>query len=306
MATELKLDSQLVREGYILAFFSKRRFSEIASEVRDVFDYWLTHVPNDSLKWAITSSSSEELKPCTSATLKRVRKLLDAESSRSRPRTNILICGEDANNPEYSFVAFAREEFEDSPNLVNETNLVELRYPRSFFERTGPPPFSEIARRVGEMLTYDSGYGSLALNWFDETDVDSAGEILRPVAMRHPGFDVHFNSRTKSLLGRRSRGARWLTFLSSDLIQKLDGVQGMKDLAAGVRVAEGRHGVLLQAGDTPPVGDLKYGEDLPLLRSVAKAIEPVTFFDDDVLLHNLFASKPEMLRRWERRFFDDF
>jgi hypothetical protein len=203
-------------------------------------------------------------------------------------------------------VVFATEEFENSPNLVNETNLVELRYPRSFADRTDVPSFPEIARRVGELLPYDSGYGSPALNWFDETDVDSIGEILRPAAMRYPGFDVHFNGSTRYLLGRRSRGARWLTFLGNDLVQKLGDVQGMKDLAAGVHVVEGRNGILLQAGDTPSVGDLKFGEDLPLLRSVARAIEPVTFFNDGVLQNNLFASDPEMLRRWERRFFDDF
>ena len=59
---------------------------------------------------------------------------------------------------------------------------------------------------------------------------------------------------------------------------------------------------MLRAGQLPEPGDFNRKQDLPLVASVARAIEKVTFFQDPNMLRMIFNLDEAKLERWERRF----
>jgi hypothetical protein len=128
--------------------------------------------------------------------------------------------------------------------------------------------------------------------------------VIASTAFRSHGYDVANTLYTNTALGDRSRGARWLTMLGTDLVDRLGGKSALAaKLIDGVDVVEGAHGILLRAGKAPEIGDVNRQQSTPLLASVAEAIERVTFFGDKGL-GPLFGG-PEPRNRWERRFWPD-
>jgi hypothetical protein len=62
--------------------------------------------------------------------------------------------------------------------------------------------------------------------------------------------------------------------------------------------------VIIQAGRVPELGDRNRQQDLPLLRAVARLLEPVTLFRELDLLSYFANFDEDLLQRWERRFLD--
>ena len=160
---------------------------------------------------------------------------------------------------------------------------------------------AELARGFAADLPYSSGYASPALSFIAESKLPAAGKVIVPAAFRHPGYDVHDNQDTRGFIGGRVIGARWLTFLGPELVKQLGGKKALAAALPGVTVVPAGHGVMLRAGTEPELGDSNRRIDTPLLRSVARMLEPVTFFEN-TQLKGLFGGDLDRLDRWERRF----
>jgi len=294
----------LVRDGLILAFFAPRPFADMAAGVASAFDEWLKFVPADSLKWAKVGANAEDVSPADSRTISRCRALLDPAKAQKRDPTAFSIEGPEAVNPGFRFQVFGTREIKQRQAL-QQTNLVEMRFPTEILKEKGIPTFISLSTRIAEAVPYDSGYCSIALNWAAEGLLSEAGVVIVPLAMRHPGFDVHRNLRTRGVLGRQLRGPGWLTFVSVELVETLGGEDQLRHkLDPGVEVARAGNGLLLRAGEAPEIADVNRKERLPLLRSVARAIEPVTRFRDKLLEGGVFNDDSEKFQRWLRRFLD--
>jgi hypothetical protein len=61
---------------------------------------------------------------------------------------------------------------------------------------------------------------------------------------------------------------------------------------------------MIRAGLIPEIGDKAQKQGTPLLNAVAKILEPVTAFEEVVLLGSLAKWDKDFLRWWERRFLD--
>jgi hypothetical protein len=152
-------------------------------------------------------------------------------------------------------------------------------------------------------LPYISGYTSPALHWVLTRGMDK----IRALAARHPGFDVARNSKTRYWIGDHARGARWVTFLGPALGERLGGPPAMaKDLGTSIDVTTVGEGTMIRAGAEPELGDVNKNIGLPLLRKVAKLIEPVTMFNERALVMCEFFDGYDdpFLEKWERRFLD--
>ena len=208
------------------------------------------------------------------------------------------IMGEEKLNSDYMFSTIGKNDL-----FNEETNLIEMRFPSDFLQQFGGKEFLVWSLKIAESLSYDTGYASLALNWAVESELRSAAKIIMPLALRHPGFDVHRNNSSRYDLGTKSRGARWLTFLSNENVNILGGQEQIqKQLDPKVEILEVGKGLVLKAGSEPTPGDFNRQDDLPLIRSVAQAIKKVTYFGDMNIADALFLGDEEKYERWERRF----
>ena len=168
------------------------------------------------------------------------------------------------------------DKIEDFVALVHE--LAKLASPTSGY---CPPGFQMASFREGEAFTE-----------------------AKTLATKHPGYDVQRNDMTHVHIGNKVRGARWITILGDEVAGNLGGFDELKQkLTPPIEVERLPHGVWIRAGTTPELGDRNRRIDTPLLRRVAKVLEPVTLFGDRhvVVLANF---DEEVLRRWERRFLD--
>ena len=169
----------------------------------------------------------------------------------------------------------------------------------------GARSLADTLRELAGLLPFDSGYAGPGLMWCYEGTLTEAGEVIAPFALRHPGYDVSNNDATASHLGTRSRGARWITLLGPGLVAELSGTDALRaSLGEAIRIEPAGAGIAITAGPEPEIGDVNRKQDTPLLRQVAKALEPVTFFGDR-FLDVLLADDEDKRGRWERRLLDE-
>lgn len=122
-----------------------------------------------------------------------------------------------------------------------------------------------------DVLPVKSGLGG----WFAEFDAMARRDFaeLFGRAMRHPGVDLEHNWRPQLGGAPAIKGVGWLTILGTDLVEALGGRQSLRDaLDDAVVIHAAQHGIVLQAGPTPEVGDVNRGERLPLYRDVFGAV----------------------------------
>jgi Protein of unknown function (DUF3396) len=140
--------------------------------------------------------------------------------------------------------------------------------------------------RTGSFIFAESGYGLLSLG-------SPFGGITeqkeRALLSRHPGLDVYFPAHTSGMfrVGELPSGeleyiplvkrASWTTALHELTVDYLGGADKIRaELAdeSRIRVVSLPHGLIIQAGARPQLGDLNKGDYLPLQRRVAKVLRP--------------------------------
>jgi hypothetical protein len=289
----------LVRQAFVIALFSNRTMSENAEGAAFALNEWMNIVPRREIKWSIMGSSASEHSPVTERTIGQCLSMLDRIKTAARKTTACKLSGPEKYNPAFRFVAVGEGNLEpDSPYNA----LLEITLPWEIVDSLGLEPLVQFSTKIAAKLPYDSGYLSPSLNWGKDSKRTDAGEAMIGPAMRHRGLDIHMNNATRLRLGKLGRGARWVTFLGSDLLRQLG---GRENLAASVdtrvELISAGSGLALRAGKEPAIGDVNRQDDLPLLRSVARALEPVTYFNDRLLQSALFPKNAEAYQRWERR-----
>ena len=283
------------RDNLCIVFFKKMPFVEIVEQVAEIFDKWMNMIPEDSIKWSLTSYSQAGYKPFKKATLTRCLKLLTKESARNKTIC-IELAGPQPYGSDYLINILGVHE---SPS-EDHANIIEMRFPINFMKTYGIEKFIQFSVACFQNLEGDSGLASFS--YARGSDVDRVESCIGPLALRYPGFDLASDPSMR--LGKKCRGARWLTMLSNELIEKSGGKEKIKALEkVGVEILEVKHGLVLRAGEYPEIGDVNKNIKVPLLTAVAKAIEPITYFND-IHLTCYFGDR-EKRDRWERRFWTD-
>ncbi len=195
-------------------------------------------------------------------------------------------------------------------SLLWSTNLAARHedYPRAnLLELCVPLPDSTketehweaLFRKIAADFPFDTGYAAPAL--VPTGKKRESGDVIAPIALRFPGFDVPNNQWTAGEIGMLSRGARWLTFLSVEQADKLD--EGLLSAPPDpVRVDRDDGMVVIRSSPEFQIGDLdedRWPEGMPW---VAELLRPITRFDDQYLLL-LFRKDPSLVSEWEQRFF---
>jgi len=290
----------LVRDNLMIVFFGQRPFADMVEGAARCVDRFLEMTPAKQLKWSIIGTTSSSHKPLTDRDLARCQSMLVPKIAKQKD-IYFRLMGPEKYGPDFGVMIYG-ERNPRKVGLRDQANVIEMTFPRALLGTIGEDAFVATVRDLFEKLPCDSGYASVALCFGKESRCDRAGTHIAPLAMRSHGFDVPNTLWTSTRVGKRSRGARWLTLLSMELVNELGGRDALHDkLADGVDVMSGRRGVLLRAGQTPEIGDVNRNEMTPLLSSVAHAIEPVTDFADTSLLP-LFGNSANKLNRWHRRF----
>lgn len=178
-------------------------------------------------------------------------------------------------------------------------------------------PITDALEDTSELLALvDDAMAELPVHWgtagfafywkdTDTTTDEYANQWLGRHLLKHPGLATGDLMAWGVGVERGIANIGWLTFVGDALVDALGGRPELaKRLAGtGVTLRSYAHGVALQAGPVPELGDVNRKRELPLHRVVGRVLEPV-FVDDDRLqlvdvtgLRNL-----DQRTAWLRRF----
>ena len=205
----------LARDNWVVAFFFPNPFPPVAAAARAAFELWRATAPGGALKWGLMGASAEEVKPVGPNTLARCAAMLDPAKAEKREITSFSVFGPNPDAPDHLF-RIVGDRTQGTGFAEGLVGLVETWFPTEF----GTAPTAEFARRLAELLPYQSGYAAPSLASGPGGDPYAAGGLLAGLAFRHPGYDVPRNDDTRFHLKGRVVGARWLTFLGPGLIEQ--------------------------------------------------------------------------------------
>jgi hypothetical protein len=143
-----------------------------------------------------------------------------------------------------------------------------------------------------------AGYG-FDLSWGREWEMVAMPQIMA-AGRRFLALEVR-NRLTEIKLLNKLLSPAWLTYLRSDMIQMLGSdnrFEGKFD--SDVKVIECRDGVILRAGETPPIGDTnRLATDLDPLKQVYRVVKPLCL--NDWFVPQLFRIEASDANAWFAR-----
>jgi hypothetical protein len=292
------------RDGVIVALFVRESHATLAPKVGALFDAYLAVVGEDALQFIV---SSEEWKPLTPRRRARARRRMSTAAAKGLPNEflNMKGGGDEADVGAYGFFYVGTDL--EAEGRERHASAIELWLPTEVVERRGLDAFTLDVLGLASNVPFSSGYCSLAFNVEVADEIAVERDVTTPLAMRHPGMDLHMIDNTASFMGDGIRGAYWLTLVGPTALQALrldaDGLcEGLDDPA--ITVYELDHGVAIRAGDELRPGDVNIGDRLPLTRKVAAVLEPVTIVQDYAAFG--FDTDDPVTRfiEWQRRHLD--
>ncbi|MCC5881694.1 MAG: DUF3396 domain-containing protein [Halomonas sp.] len=156
------------------------------------------------------------------------------------------------------------------------------QFPIDFFiEREQKLP--ALVQRWCDKLKPEHGYSGFWLGQsYGYEDTDEAKILEYKFGQRFPGIQINRFS-THNLHGHRGpKGVDWLTILSDSWLERLGGVESVKEAMGELPVLEYDGGAILRAGPMPQLGDSEDPEVNATLidyRRVAAIIEPIRIKD---------------------------
>ncbi|MBA2542673.1 MAG: DUF3396 domain-containing protein, partial [Deltaproteobacteria bacterium] len=285
----------MLRDTFLLAWFLDGTIAKTRKAMAGALDKYVAFVPPDMLRWALIGSSSTDVRAASSSTVSR------AHTALKKPHAYFWLGSDDepeigkAQKDEPHCPAFMiNASGDDHPPCV-----LEMRFASDFVWQIGVENMIAFATEITKDLQVVSGYGSLHLATHPMiTSFSSAQRRAAGPFLVHAGYDVAANGSTDWVLEGKSRGARWLTILGPKLAAK---VKPALAKTGAELIAAGRN-LIVRAGAEPapdPTG--------PLLGKVARALRPVTLFNDS-FVQGYFAdpktweADPLKYAAWEFRF----
>ena len=292
------------RDGIIVVFFVRESHVSLAPTIGLLFNAYVALVGDDALQFII---SSAEWKPLTPQRRSRARKRMSVAAANGLPNEYLKMkggCGEDDVGA-YAFYYFGTDLSEGE--TARHTSAVEMWFPTEVVEQRGLEAFTLDVLGLASVVPFSAGYCSLAFNIEEAAWIDAQRDLTTPLAMRHPGMDLHDSDITKKFMGNGVRGAYWLTFVGAVALETLGlDAAGLRDAVddPAITIHELPHGVAIRAGDELRPGDVNYGDRLPLIRKVAAVLEPVTIVQERAAFG--FATNDPLTRflEWQRRHLD--
>jgi hypothetical protein len=140
-----------------------------------------------------------------------------------------------------------------------------------------PERFVQLALDLVAELRFDFGHGGFGLNWLAAPRFDDdVRTVLGNLRTRYAGLDLSDPGSTKYCAGSGIKCANWLTLLSTEQVESLGGVEAIaQTVGKEVTLHPLPHGLLIQAGPQPELGDVNRREALLLYRRVGRLVAPL-------------------------------
>lgn len=286
-------DTDAANIRVVFAIFCKVHVNVLKDPLCSLAQRW-PELASGQLGWQFVGGNATRLSRSKTDTLQRIQR--EINEANGEEILSFLWQGPDAFAPEYRFRFLSRGFVHNESQPWS--SVAELVLPLPSDGKW--EPLVNFATEVCAGFPYDSAYVSPAFVCGDESLKAEAGRAIAPLAMRHHGIDVANNTTTAYFIGRHTRGARWLSFLSHEMAEGIDSNTISDEVDITVDRFEG--GIRIRASTDPEIGDTNRLTGTPNLSKIATALKPVTFFGDHNL-SKLLGGDKALVSEWENRFF---
>jgi hypothetical protein len=289
--------AELLRLNLVFGLFCKTDPKDMIEPGLWLLELWQQQF-GAKMSWTLVGSSTSRLSKVNKGTHAKITREIRASAKKDLDFYRLQ--GPQIYGSDYMLWWSLNQDAKES--YYPRSNLVEIMLPLPV-DQDGWLRCEYLFREISEQFPYDSGYAAPSLVFCVETEMDKAGELIGPLARRHPGLDVANNDTTAFFIDRMTRGARWITFLSQSNAQQLDATL-MKSHPEQIEFTKTANGLMIKSSNLPEIGDTNRNLDVSGLRYVAKLLRPITFFGDKNL-RMLLLDDLELVDAWEQRFFDE-
>lgn len=140
---------------------------------------------------------------------------------------------------------------------------------------TAPGTLLALCQMIASEMAFTHGYAGFTLAYNRLSLKASLPErTFYPIGMKHPGVDLPSANNTSFVAEKCIKRVNWLTLVGSDLAAQTEGLSALAE-AAHVVVHTHEYGVVVQAGETPQIGNVNRRERCEPYRVVAKALQDI-------------------------------
>lgn len=186
-----------------------------------------------------------------------------------------------------------------------ETGFVKLFLPPEFLAQS-PGAFLEQVRSAVGDLKFLSGHAGYGTSIHGDYTTSTVGSRVYHLSRRYTGVDLYRSYDAARFANTSLTNINWLTFVGGPLLDKVGGVSQLKRSLAEhkeVFIHEFKHGVMLQAGPGPSLGDTVRGETLASYHAVGRALKALRIPDSELDLTDDVGGR-ENTRAWLDRFYE--
>lgn len=125
-------------------------------------------------------------------------------------------------------------------------------------------------------LRFASAYAGFSANMVRGTPAPSPSSTIATASRRFSGLDLGRPLMFARMLTEHVKRVSWLTGVGNDLLPRVGGIDGVRKALAGDAIVHSLdHGVLIQAGDHPRLGDVNRQEDMTPYEAVGRVLTPL-------------------------------
>jgi hypothetical protein len=266
------------KDGYILTrlaadivFYIEQPLTEIADAVLYSYEVFLSICEDCKLNWYITDSMSG-YESVTNKTLNipyawlgpkaRKRQLIGFEVKHSDALFDAAIFSFDINGEE-----------RNSPYFGDESSYIRLVFPASFLDEKHDR-FLQVTKDFADRIPFISGHAGFVIerSLYDEEEGYRAAYAK---AVRYSAVDIgDISNAAGAIFKNRIKGVNWLTIITEQMLNEIDGVAKKRAISDGMANFHlTKNGVIIQAGDTPTLGDQNRGDRALEYRAVYKMVK---------------------------------
>jgi hypothetical protein len=163
--------------------------------------------------------------------------------------------------------------------------------------------FIELAQELCSQLHFLSGHAGYSTNIdLDFPSYEENGHVYA-LSRRYRGVDFGKPVMFADFMKHGIKTVNWLAFLGDELIAKVGGKSGLRSkLSHEIIIHDLPHGLMIQAGAEPKMGDVNRNENLQLYQEVGRALAALRI-PDEVLRSYDGIGGTENTKNWLDRFF---
>jgi hypothetical protein len=254
-----------------LTLYSNAALAELSPFAAILLRRYVEAIPKDVLRSALIR---EDFGPLTHQRFKRdIRRL---EAPLKKDEGGRLIYSSSEFGPPGDYGCYFRILDLTDKELVGplETNVMRFEFPWGLAEGSEIERVVSLFNMLAESVPFACGTAGFGFSYWREDRF--AGDQVRAMLARYIAFD-HSDVGANNLRERTPSPA-WITFLSTDLVEKLGDISRVHQDCPNLQIYRLTHGLSLRAALRPPVGDINRGaEDIGCLPSVARWLKPLRF-----------------------------